>query len=433
MPEDILSGSTAGSTDDSPPSSTTTGADVPTSVAPTTQEQVAIGSPTVADGASAPDQSGQPATAGGSAEDSPTSTEDAFDKASADPELSAKPGFQNLRQAYQTLKDKVAELETSQVDSYLKIDAPVDDWKVEEQLDSLATNLAPYYNKMAWNLMERHLPDVLPVLLDNPTKLPPDLAPLVEASATAILRHYTGMEPEEIGEAIQLYRSGRSAPVVAGTGMTGTPTDLTQLAQQADLDPANPQHFALLNNFSAMQKELAALKASVDDVRQKEVGRFEESGRQKLVQQIESFKGDLLAKVQLPQGYEHVQSEIADRLAWAFERDPAVITAKANLEKFYKQGTPDLKAAASEVGKLQTRMAFHFKSIAEPRLAEVAELEKLKTQTSQQQAGVRNIAPGAGTGTSPAPQTRSGVVITPDNAADIALERWRASKIGKPA
>lgn len=353
----------------------------------------------------------------------------------ADPELEAKPGFQNLRSAYEDLKSRYAQLEASQggdPDAYLKIDAPVDSWDVGSQLDKLKSEVPPYYNAMAWSIMERHLPEVLPVFLEDITSLPPAIQNLVESSATAILQSYTGMEPEEIGEAIRLYRQtqGVTTPApVAQTQGSVPPVDLAQLAYQNNLDVNNPAHAALLQNLASQARELNQLRSSVNELTRGEQSRVEQGSQARVNEQIESFKTNLLSKVTVPPGYEYVKNEITDRVMSAFERDPVVRQARTNLEKFYKQGTPDLRAAASEVTKIQTALANHVKAISEPRLKEIQDLETLKTLTSQTQAGVKNIPAGTGTGTPMAPQGKIDKPISPDSIGDLAWERYKASRV----
>lgn len=444
MPDPILEGSNAVS-----PTVGLEGTVIPSTTSPNQDVNGQVGinpTPPAAPPATEDGTHSSAPSAQGSGGDSPTpveTEEDVF--ANADPELQAKPGFQNLRSSYQkrvqevqTLNQRIQELEGGSSDTLIKIDAPADSWTVGEQLSEMQTNLAPYYNKMAWTIMEKHLPEVLPVFLENPTQLPAELRPLVEASATAILQSYTGMEPEQIGEAIRFYKQQMGLGATSSVGgfnpsqtPVQTPTqDLAQLANQHGLDPSNPQHASLLSSIATQQKELASLRASVEEVQKGNETRLVQTGQSRIGEQVEGFKTNLLAKVQFPQGYDHVRREVEDRVMSAFDRDTQVIAAKTDLEKFYKQGTPDLRAAASKLTTLQTRLAFHVKQIAEPRQAEVAELERLKTLTTQTQQTVKNPPPGSGSNPSPTP-FNSSAKVTVDNAADLAVERWRASKLAK--
>ncbi len=350
-----------------------------------------------------------------------------------DSDLEAKPGFQAVRSSYNKMKERAyaAEQELSNLkstadstpDSFLQVNAPVDDWDADAQLERLRTEVPPYYNKMAWAVIERHLPDILPVFLDNTQKLPPDLAPLVEASAAAILKAYTGLEPEHIGAAIRQYQASMGlTPNVAsptiGQNQSPAPVDVNQLG----LDPTNPAHLAVA-------RKLAQLESSVQGLTQAEETRLGQTSQQRIITQVDSFKSNLLSKVEVPPSYDYVKGEIADRAERAFERDPAVVQAKTNLERYYKQGTPDLRAAAAEVNRLQERYSFHFKAIAEPRLNEVKELERLKAQIGQTQAGVKNIPSGTGMGAPIGQPARIGSPITPESIGDLAWERVKSSKL----
>lgn len=351
-----------------------------------------------------------------------------------DPELESKPGFQNLRTQYQTLKAELESLKAVNVesqDSYLTLDAPVEDWDAGTHLDKLRDEVPPYYNKVAWTLIERHLPDVLPAFLQDEATLPPEMKELIDASAVAILQKYTGMEPEQIGEAIRQYRQQLGYSPVSG--QQSPSIDITQLAYQNGLDPANPAHFGLLTQIAQQQRELSQLRSGMNELTAAEGVRMAQTSQAKVNEQVESFKTNLFAKIEVPTGYDYVKSEIVDRVTNAFERDPIVVKAKENLEKFYKQGTPDLRAAASEVNRLQTKLSSYFKEISEHRLNEVKEIERLKSQVSQNQQGVKNIPSGTGVSPTMAPNTVAGQQITPSNASSIAVERWRANKANRSA
>lgn len=357
-------------------------------------------------------------------------------------------GWKNFRTAYQTqgqeltaAKARISELEQQvpQTESYLQITGPVEDVDFHSQLDKMRDEVPPYYNAVAWTIMERHLEDVLPVILENPDLVSSDLKNMVEASATKILTAYTGLQPNQIAEAIQAYRSGSGsyggAQPFSGKPMgTQSPsTDVNQLAYSLGLNPLDPTHQPIIQALAAQQGQIAQLSTSVGSLNQAEEARTVQGASQRVTEQIGQMRTDLLAKVTVPQGYEHVKGEIEDRVTSAFERDPAVQQARKNLEGYYRQGTPDLRAAAAEVTKLQSRLAVHIKAIAEPRIAEVSEYEKLKSLVSQTQAKTTQIPPGTGQ-TVPQggrPQALPSTGNAVEDTVNSVMDRYRASKLGR--
>lgn len=443
-PQDLIPGLIAGGSTATPPVDAPIVAN-PTDVATPKQD---VAAPPTSGVAVSPAPEGSPATAVEPVvspdEANSLDASIADSAAAADPELAQKPGFQNLRASYlqrvQQVKDlssRVAELEAGQTDALLNINAPAEDWAVKEQLDGIRQNFAPYYNRIAWEMMERHLPEVLPVFLANATQLPAEMRPLVEASATAILQSYTGLEPEEIGAAIRMYRQSQggalSPPTIGQTGYAPNQgTDVSQLAFQYGLDSNDPKHFALLTQISAQQRELSEMKSSVQTLTQGEQKRLEQTGEGKLTEQLGTFKNNLFARIDLPQGYEEDKADLERSVNQAFESDPTVVQARSNLLKFYRQGTPDLKAAAGELTKIQTRLSYHYKSITEPRIARIRELERFKTAQTQQQQQSPQIPSNVGSAPPPSATPSLTGRVSPEQAAERAVERWRAAQVAKP-
>lgn len=329
---------------------------------------------------------------------------------------------------------KVSELEAQINEGFLRLDAPVETWKVGEYLDGLRDKAGAYYDKLGWAILERHLPQALPVFLQDPSGLPPQLRPMVEQTAVNIITGYTGLSEQDVINAITQYKQGGGGMQTA-TGMQAQPeANVQQLAYQYNLDPANAEHAALLNHILATGQQLQSVQGQLDKFQQTQTERETQETMGRLNSTIEGIRGDILGKVAVPQGYESYKGRIENLARFSFDSDPVVQQARANAEAYYRQGTPDLRAAAGELAKIQTRMSYHIKEASDAILAPIVELENLKSQISAKQEGVKNFPPNAGTAGSSAAPSGAGLGPMPTDPkgwAERAALRYRESQLAK--
>ncbi len=363
----------------------------------------------------------------------PASGAEASTEESALPEAApVGEGWKNFRSSYQNrveelkeAKAKLTEFE-SKGDPLISIDAPAEEWDVAGYLDKAKTEAAPYYNRLGWEVITRHLPDVLPLLLEDPSGFAPETPALLARSAVTILQTYSGLNPQQIGEALAQYKSGTQAFGTPSYPPASTAVGMSTMATQFNLDPSSdPAHAALVAHLAKSNAQLEEMRGQVAELNKATSQEKEAKSLGLLNSTLDSTRSTMLAKVEVPPGYEHMKSEIDDTVRYRFDQDPLVRAAKTRLEGFYRQGTPDLRSAAGEMTKLNDRLAFHVSEVSKARLAPIIELEKYKTTTSTTAANTRNFPANAGTGAPLSGTTGDRVPITPQNAGDIAIQRMQ--------
>lgn len=306
------------------------------------------------------------------------------------------------------------QVETLSRENYLPIDRPADEWDVTAHLQRMSNEMPEYYNRLAWENVTTHLPEVLPMLLQDPSGLPPELVPVMESAALNVIQAYTGLTGDQLIEAITQYRGASGAPY------SGQPS---ASAEQYGLDPVNNQgHAALLRHLESQQRELAGLRESVTGFENTTTARANSEASAKLHTVIDQSRSTLLSKIEVPKGHESALTRIESLVKAGFDSDPIAQTAMESALKFYRQGTPDLSSAAVEVSRMQGRLEHHVQEAVKTILEPIAELERLKLQMSQLQGGVRHIPSG---GTAPVPQGQR-PQVTSDTIGDLAVQSLRS-------
>lgn len=351
-------------------------------------------------------------------------TDQTLGVASATPSSEGAAAPSTLESPEDSTAGRVAELEAALNEVPFRIDAPAEDWDVAAKLAAFREANPLYYDRMGWEIISQHLPQVLPLFLEDPNGLPSDLQPMVERMGESILTRWTGLSPEQIGQAISQYRNNYAAPAPSAQSAGGE-----GVVEQYGLDPYNPQHQALIQQLNANEQRMNALQARLDGFGENVERAKADEGVRAFQGTIDAYKNSLLDKVPVPAGYDYLKAEIAQVAQLAFDNDPIAKAAMEKARAFYAQGTPGLQAAAGEIAKVQHQLSTHIKNVSEQKLKPIVELEQMKAAATQKQQQTINFPPNSGGSPNPA-SPRSSERITPMNAGEIAAARWRARNGG---